>query len=366
MAVLAVTLLVLQLCTGLRALHRIYYDCKVSDNLLSPNEPFTITTTIENHKRMMVPNIRMQEHFPPDMELHMEADEIFRGATDLQLTSRFYMMGNEVYTREIEASLPKRGCYHFRPAIVYGGDYLGLEEHEKFFDVREEIVVMPDTVDCPGLDQTLGDYLGDLSVNRFILEDPMLVIGFSEYTGREPMRAISWKQTCRTGKMMVKNYDHTLDMAVTILLNIKTTFLTEESEARIEDCYRLTRAVCEYLEEKRVKYNFYTNASIAGFAGTWSNIGEGLGETHFNYVMEGLGRAVNYAVCDFSRILGKALYSAERSNSFIIISPYQDEDWQPELQQLKRKASGSLCVLTPDILGDQQSYQPESTEEVSA
>ena len=364
MAALAVTLLILQICTGPRAVHRLYYRCEVSKNLVSPGEKFTITTTVENHKRMMVPNVRMLEHFPPDIDLHMEADELFRGATDVQLISRFYMMGNEIYTREIEASLPKRGSHHFRPAIIYGGDFLGLEEHEKYFPVREEVVVIPDEVHCSNLDQMLGDYLGDMSVNRFILEDPMLTIGFSEYTGREPMRAISWKQTCRLGQMMVKNYDHTLDLSATILLNIKTTHLTDESLARIEDCYRLTRAVCEYLEEKRIKYNFFTNATITGYAGTWSNIGSGLGETHFNHLMEGLGRAMNYATSDFSRVLERAQQQADRSSSFIVITPYEDDEWQFELRELRRKSYGSVCVLTPDILGDQQSYRPN--EEVSA
>jgi hypothetical protein len=308
----------------------------------------------------------MMEHFPPDITLYMEADELFYGATDVQLTSRFYMMGKEIYTREIEASLPKRGSHHFRPAIVYGGDFLGLEEHEKFFPVREEVVVIPDRVDCAALDQMLGDYLGDLSVNRFILEDPMLTIGFSEYTGREPMRAISWKQTCRLGQMMVKNYDHTLDLSATILLNIKTTHLTEESVARIEDCYRLVRAACEYLEEKRIKYNFFTNATIAGFAGTWSNIGDGLGDSHFRYVMEGLGRAVNYPICDFSRTLYNAFYQAERSHSFIIVSPYEDEEWMDELYRLRKRSMGPVCILTPDLLEKEEPAKADFDEEVSA
>lgn len=365
MIVLMITLLVLQFCTGPGALRGIYYKCHVSKTMVSPNEVFTICTTVENHKPMMVANIRMQENFPPDIKLHMEADELFYGSTDVQLTSRFYMMGNEVYTREIEASLPKRGSHHFRPAIIYSSDFLGIEERNRFYDVREEVVVIPQRLECPRLEQMLGDYLGDLSVNRFILEDPMLVVGFNEYSGREPMRAISWKQTCRMGKMMVKNYDHTLDLSACILLNIKTDYLTEESDARIEACYSMVRTVCEYLEEKRVKYNFFTNATITGFAGLWSNVGEGLGETHFNYIMEGLGRAMNYATGDFSHVLQKALYQADRSGSFIIITPYEEEQWQPELNLLRRQALGSVAVLTPDLLTEPPEAA-ESGEEVSA
>ena len=364
MAILGVVLVVLQRYTSAKALHRIYYNCEPSQNLVEPGETFTLTTTVENQKNMMVPFVRMLEQFDPDIQLHIKADEIFYGAKDTELTSRFYMMPNQVYTREMEANFRSRGCYHLRPAILYGGDYLGLEEHEEYFPVRQEVVVMPESLDCPLLDQTLGDYLGDMSVNRFILEDPMLTVGFSEYTGREPMRAISWKQTSRLNKMMVKNYDHTLDMAVSILLNVEVTMLTEESNARIEDCYRIVRTICETLEKNRIQYNFYTNASIAGFAGTWSNIGSGLGDTHFAYVMEGLGRAVNYANYEFSSLLNKVTYQAERSNSFIVVTPYEEECWQPQLRRLKQSAWGSVCVLTPDVLGEDASYKAD--EEVSA
>ena len=360
MAVLAVVLVLLQRYTSARALHRIYYDCKVSQNLVAPGEPFTITSTVENHKRMMVPFIRLVEQFPPNIDLRIKADEIFYGQTDVELTTRFYMMPNQIYSREMEATLPERGCYHLRPGILYGGDYLGLEEHEQYFPVREEVVVMPHSADCPALDKTLGDYLGDMSVNRFILEDPMLNVGFREYTGREPLRSISWTQTCRSGKMMVKNYDHTLDLAVTILLNIQTDYLTEENNKRIEDCYRLVRSVSEALEEKRIKYNFFTNATIAGYAGTWSNIGDGLGDSHFRYLMEGMGRAVNYAVCDFSRTLDAACRQAERSHSFIIVTPYVDEKWEMELRMLERRSqSGGICVLTPDLLAEDSNIDEE-------
>ena len=51
---------------------------------------------------------------------------------------------------------------------------------------------MPRRAASPSFDMLLGGMIGDISVNRFIFEDPMLTIGFSDYTGREPMRDISW------------------------------------------------------------------------------------------------------------------------------------------------------------------------------
>ncbi len=78
----------------------------------------------------------------------------------------------------------------------------------------------------------LGGVIGDISVNRFIFEDPMLTVGFSEYTGREPMRDISWTQSARLGRMMVKNYDHTVDLSVTILLNVQSVLNVFEDEEK--------------------------------------------------------------------------------------------------------------------------------------
>lgn len=347
---LAIFLFIVEKYSLQYALYRVYYSCEPSQHLIDPDESFTVTSTIENQKGMMVPFVRMVENFPVDIQLKVDEKGVYHGTNYVQLTSRFYLMPRQVYTRKVEASLPQRGCHYFRQAILYGGDFLGMKENVEHYNNYQEVVVMPKSVDCPLLDKTLGDYLGDLSVNRFILEDPVLTIGFREYTGREPMRSISWTQTSRFGKMMVKNYDHTLDLSLTILLNVKTPLRTEESEARVEQCFSLVRAVCETMEDKQVKYNFSTNASISGFAGSWSEISEGLGGNHFLTVMEGLGRATSSATESFSNVLEKAYHKSESGRSFIIVTPQIDDSWQPELQKLQELSSAPICILTPDLL----------------
>lgn len=332
------------------ALSRVYYSCQPSRHLIDPDESFTVVSTIENQKKMMVPFVRMVETFPLAIELDVNEKGVYHGSNDVQLTSRFYLMPNQVYTRKVEATIPQRGCHYFRQAVLYGGDFLGMKENVEYYNNYQEVVVMPRSIDCPSLEKTLGDYLGDMSVNRFILEDPVLTTGFREYTGREPMRSISWTQTSRFGKMMVKNYDHTLDLSITILLNVKTPYRTEETEARVEDCFRLVRAVCETLEEKQVKYNFSTNASISGFAGSWSEIGEGLGGNHFLTVMEGLGRATSMSTEAFSVTLDRAYHRAESGRSFIVVTPNIEPEWQADLQKLQELSAAPLCILTPDLI----------------
>ncbi len=354
LVILVIILLIVERYSLQYALHRVYYRCETSRNLVDPDETFIVSSTIENQKNMMVPFVRMTENFPVDIELNVDESGVYRGNNQLQLTSRFYLMPKQVYTRHVEARIPQRGCHYFRTATLYGGDFLGIKENVEYYNNFEEVVVIPRSVDCPKLDKTLGDYLGEMSVNRFILEDPVLTIGFRDYTGREPMRSVSWTQTARFGKMMVKNYDHTLDLSMTILLNVKTPYRTDESEERVEKCFSLVRAVCEHMEEQQVKYKFVTNASIAGFAGSWSEISEGLGRNHFDTVMEGLGRATSLATEPFSAILDRAFRQSERGRSFIVITPQIDDSWQPELRHLEELSSTPVCVLTPDILAEEK------------
>ena len=56
-------------------------------------------------------------------------------------------------------------------------------------------------------------------MNRFIMEDPVLRLGYRDYTGREPIKQISWTQTARMGRMMVSCQDYTVERTVTVMLN---------------------------------------------------------------------------------------------------------------------------------------------------
>ena len=355
LVILAVTVFAAQKYFFKHSLDRVYYDCEPSQSLIDPDEPFTIISTIENQKKLMVFFVKMVEDFPLDIILETDESNIYHGVKNVQFTSRFYLRSMQVYRREVTAKLPKRGCHYFSGCTMYGGDFLGTKENMQYYRGFKEVVVMPKSLNSTVLDKTLGDYLGDLSVNRFILEDPVLTTGFSEYTGREPLRAISWVQSARFGKTMVKNYDHTLDLSATILLNVKVPVLTFETEEKIEKCFQIVRSVCEALEKKKVKYKFATNATISGFAGSWSEISEGLGGNHFLTVMEGLGRATCLATEPFSSLIERESQKAELGRSFILISPDDDdESWTSNLKVLEEVSNNSVVILTPDMFKNEE------------
>ena len=230
------------------ALDGVKYELKISKNLVEIDEEFQLITTLRNASRRFIPFIRISEYVPRDITMDAKRCTMGFDENRAKVNSTVYMMPRQKMVRRLRASLGRRGRYVFNGAILYGGDFLGLSEKAKYFDRLREVVVLPKRLDSVEFDRTLGGFLGDVSVNRFILEDPVLTLGFQDYTGREPMKQISFTATARTGRMMVKQFDHTLDVTVSVVLNLDARLPSGLALPLMETCFSMTRGVCEMLE----------------------------------------------------------------------------------------------------------------------
>ena len=313
--------------------------------LAAPDELFDLISNLSNRSRRLVPFIKAQEYLPPGMTLHSPAAKVrldFKG--DLQHTYTTFMMPRSTLRRSESASISNRGRYLFNSALLSGGDFLGLNEKTVRVSLFSEIVIYPRENEAAKVREVLGGFLGDNSVRRFIMEDPVLTAGFRDYTGREPMKSISWSQSARAGKIMVRSFDYTTEPAVTVLLNVECDadeYEKDRMEALIENCYCITHTVCKVLEERKIKYDFYTNATSSGAFADWSYIAEGLGNKHFYTILEGMGRASYRTTESFSSAIKRV--ESRGINSLIIISP---TDERAVLPRLNREIAGRSLIIS--------------------
>ncbi|MDR0470025.1 MAG: DUF58 domain-containing protein [Peptococcaceae bacterium] len=327
-------------------LHYISYDCRPDRTQTEPGQSFTIVTKVANNRRLPVFFLGLEEHLPSELDIGEEGLAIRREDDLMRLTSTVFLMPKELLTRKITASLPKRGRYLFRGAHIYAGDFLGLDERYTPFRLTREIVVYPAASKEKTFYPVIGSLFGEQSARRFLLEDPILSSGFREYTGREPQRYISWSQSLARGRLMVRQFDHTQDLAVAILLNTDCGGHNRQESALIEEAFSLTRSVCEALEEKKVRYSFLTNATAAGVTEQWRFLASGLGSRHFYTIMEGLGRATYEHIEPFAALINRAERKTEHNQAFIVISPNQIPGMQPMLKQLETVSGCSVYLLT--------------------
>ncbi len=323
---------------------RISYSSVPDRRNLEPGEEFCLVSTIENSSIIPAFSLKLREHVPQELVSRLPKRPIVDDCGYAMLCSSFYLMPKKKTVRRTPVTLPFRGRYLFRGADILVGDFIGVKETRLSFQQIEEVVVFPKRLDIGPMCDALGSLMGDVSVRRFIFEDPILTVGFRDYTGREPMKAINWKQSARMRSLMVNQYDHTTDPSVTVVLNVDYGTWNNRDFELLEKLFSYTRMVCEALESKKIRYSFITNAATAGTIGGWSKVEEGLGERHLSIILEGIGRASRDPRESYEFLLSRVLKTAEQGRTYIVLTPTRDHRCERELSGIET-VSGNPCAM---------------------
>lgn len=325
------------------ALDGVTYTLKTSPVLVDPDVPFEIITTLENHKKWIPVLLQIQELLPDCITILGDQKDRFHSINKTLFHDYSqYLTRKGKATRVFHATLPKRGRFIFPGANISANDFFGISESTTLMEAYVEVVVIPAPWNSTKLNDALGGFLGDLSVQRYIMEDPVLTIGFREYTGREPMRAISWSQTAKGRGLLVKQYDYTTEATVTVILSVDGG-----TSEQIESCFSITRTVCEQLERQKIRYDFLTNATSAGALGLWRSVPEGLGTQHLNTILEGMGRATHDRTESLHSTLNRAYTQSNTNSSHILILPSENQESRRYTAQFSAMKSGSIQIFTP-------------------
>ena len=324
-----------------RGLDGVEYDLRLSRPVAEADEPLQMITVITNRRRRFLPFIRLNENVPDGMVTagDLRPEDIKNHLALLRGT--VYMMPRQRLTRRTDFSMPRRGRYLFLGATLEGGDFMGLGTAPRSMPLSRELVILPPPIPPEDLRRLMGGWLGERSVNRFIMEDPVLTLGYRDYTGHEPMKQISWPQTARLGRMTVRCQDYTVERTVTVMFNAHTFTFGHYGQAMLEKALSLCRGVCEALEERRIPYALITNARCLGVPDGFGEVGDGLGRAHLGRVLEGLGRT------DFARgdtmedFFDRALSRASLGRGHVFITPVHN-DLRPELLEKLQIATGEI------------------------
>lgn len=308
-----------------------------------PGEIITWSATVENSSRLPVPFVRLQESFPNEVKVC--ADERWisshckKGIRKFFVEEKFSLAPKQACTRYVRFSCPCRGVYSMGGSELSAGDLLGLREESRE-EIDKNLVIIPRRAGSRSSLDALGGFLGDISVRRFILEDPILTVGFRDYTGREPMKYVSWTRTAMTGFLQVKQYDHTAEQNVMILLNVEGG-----TPEQLEGCFRLMRTVCEDLEKKKIPFGLRTNGKLPGPVGNIFHLSEGLGSRHVSTILYALGSADYTCYQSFRYLAQQTLQHRRNNESYIVITPSLTEQIRGILRTLESAAGSSACVL---------------------
>ena len=337
-AVLVVLVLALEAYTQKHALDGLEAGMMPEDLLAEPGEPVCLHLTLRNQKSWPRPLVSLKLHLHPSFEMQdadcVQRDILGKGHTVQYVT---WLKPHQEASWNLEVRLASRGRYLLEPLYLGSGDFLGINEQTRRATALQELIVPPRERFLPALDAAMGGFLGELSVNRFLYQDPILTAGYRPYTSQDPMRSISWKQSARGMGLISKNYDATTEPRVTVLVHAATSL--EEQMQAVEDCYSMARTVCRMLEEKAI------SALVAG--NPWNKpleTGQGYGPEHFRRTLEILGRATGQPAEPCERFCTE-YFGPGRQDSCILITTEPEEMVRP---YLNLPAGRSLLVLRPE------------------
>ena len=317
-------------------LRRLYVTFSADMDLVEPGEILTLHYTVCNTGRLPILcvgfGLQLDEAVTVREDEAWSARHVTPSFSGPRVDYHFYLLPRRKYSGKLRLSLKKRGVVDLGQCYLETGDLLGLRSTVRSREIGVRVVC---TAPCLPLEtpETLGGFLGSVSVRRFLHEDPTMLIGYRDYTGREPMKQISWNQTAKAGQLIVRQYDHTVDRNVTLLVNMQAA-----SPHVSERCLSLARTVCERLEAGKVPYALRSNGDL-------QSLQEGLGRRHLHFILRriGLSRLASYR--SFSALVDHCIAHRSGADSYIVVTPALSAAGELALQRLQAASDTKLCVL---------------------
>lgn len=316
---------------------RIAFRCDVNMDLTEPDEEAALIYRISNTARWPMMFVSFSFIFNEVVDVR-ESEEWIKQHHTGSFFSRSYTVDTYLPARSavkgrIRFALKERGHHSIGKVYIEVGDFLGLKTKVISYDITRRVVCTAAPCEDEPDIVALGGLMGDISVRRFICEDPSLVLGYREYTGAEPLKSISWTQTAKTGVLTVKKHDFTMDTDVSVIVDIQNA-----ADAVAERCFSLIRTACDWLEEQKIPYALHSNGDLF-------STDKGVGRTHCFEIQRRIGISKFIRYKPFSELVER-VSRGNASKGYIIIAPSMDDDIAALVQKLQQSAGTSVCVLT--------------------
>lgn len=224
------------------------YGVQTDKNVYEIGEEITLTPVIENRKILSIPFLNVTEYY----------GEKF---SESQNTYHLFVMPLQRITLEHKIHGKERGLHTLDGAQLKMTDLLGF--HNKFLEkaINQEVIILPRRKNIRELIMPFDSLHGAVSVKRWIVDDPLMLRGVREYTGRESQRYIHWPSSLKHQRILVKQFDFTTDRSAMVFLSMESSrpYWKDPDVEALEESIITARAVLEELMKERIPAGFSSN-----------------------------------------------------------------------------------------------------------
>lgn len=191
-----------------------------------------MTECVENGKKLPLPILEVAFHVDkgllfPDCENTNVSDFTYK--RDI-----FALLGNQRIIRKLELYCPKRGYYRIEEAGLTTFSLLHERRFSTELPAKAQMYVYAARTDVSDIMSACERLMGNMQCAKRLFEDPFAFASIREYTITDPMKAINWKASAKTGELMVNTWESTLTEKAMIYLDLEDRGILKQ-EALIEE-----------------------------------------------------------------------------------------------------------------------------------
>jgi uncharacterized protein (DUF58 family) len=331
------------------ALSRVSYTRQFNKPTCYVGEVVEIVEVITNSKPLPVIWLRMESTIDASLQFHGDTGiDIHEGERSQHHKSLFTLFPYRRIRRRHEVVCVKRGIYRLESVVMTAGDLLGLRTRSRRITLQADLVVYPSIIPMQDVPLPSHNWQGDISVRRWIVDDPFIISGVREYRAGDGMNQISWKATARTGKLQVFQRDFTSDHRLVVLLNIEVSegmWDVVTDEALIERGISYAATIITNTIAQGMTAGFAHNAHSREKSVETIRIPSQGGSEHLLTILDAMSRIEMKKKLAFHSLLEEEIVNNSEKNDYVIITSHVTEIMSNLIDRL-RTMGHSVQILS--------------------
>lgn len=317
---------------------------------------------ISNEKLLPVPWLRIESKISANLKFQKQFN------LDIQHRqfhkSLFSLMPYTRIIRRHKVKCLKRGCYYLNSVTVTCGDLFGFQEVSRELQLSAQLLVYPRLVPIEEVPLPSHSWQGDVTVRRWIVDDPFMVAGVRDYAYGDPLNRINWKATARTGRIKVNNLDFTANPRLMVYLNVDITedmwnAVTEPE--RIEKGISYAASIAQSVISRGIEVGFGSNGYLIDRPGEPVRISPRCSMEQLTAIYEALSKLVIARSVTFFTFLEQDLAKGVSGMDFLIITSYLSPRMENQIRKLQEYGNAVEFIL----LNPQQSAESDKNEKTN-
>ncbi|MCM1155041.1 MAG: DUF58 domain-containing protein [Roseburia sp.] len=256
-------------------------------------EQAQMTECVENGKKLPLPILEVAFHV--DKGLSFLDCENTNVSDYTYKRDIFALLGNQRIIRNLVLQCPKRGFYRIEETDLTTFSLLHERRFSAEYPADAQMYVYAARTDVSDIMSACERLMGNVQCAKRLFEDPFAFASIREYTLTDPMKAINWKASARTGELMVNTWESTLTEKAMLYLDLEDRGILKQ-ESLIEESISIAACLAQKMTGRGMEVGICVNVEhrAAETAGTdYTYLSPAAGKRQLNSIEQMLARYKN-------------------------------------------------------------------------